>query len=531
MNEDRYEPLPAKRYCIYARSSADEKSGKQYKSIPDQLQFCRELASKERIVVGEKYVFTEMGSAKTADNRPVFNKMLTLIRSGEIDGIISWHPDRLSRNMLEAGIIIDLIDLNSINDLKFCTHHFENNASGKMMLGIMFAISKEYSDKLSINVSRGHETNFDQGKSVGSYKWGYHRRISDGFYEPHDKLFAIVRRIWQMRLQAKPYAEILAWIKQMGVSRTVESKDRDGNITINTYTITRSTLMRMFHDPLYYGVLRQHVKGRGIELKDLRTLTDFEFTPLVTEEEWKEVQQVGRSKVRLRTKQQFPFRANIVHCKCGAECYPTTGQSDYEKQLYLYLVCRDSRSHRERKEKPTVYRMRSKILINAIAEKLKTDFKPTPLRHEKYARVMKSAVESDLADACRKRANVTRKLTEAEGKLDKLVVDAIGKSLDATERGAYERRKFSLEEDITQHKADLKNLDQAAILQTFSYEEFSNFLRNADLYWKKADAEQKHQLARFLFSNVVVGNEKVLTLAYKPLIRDLFVIDGGSGGI
>lgn len=235
--------------------------------------------------------------------------------------------------------------------------------------------------------------------------------------------------------------------------------------------------------------------------------------------------------MRLRTKQQFPFRANIVLCKCGAECYPTTGQGDGGKQLYLYIVCRDAKSHRERKDKPAVYRMRFNIILKAIAEKLKADFKSLPLRHEKYARVMKSAVESDLADARRKRANVTRKLTEAEGKLDKLVVDAIGKTLDTTERSAYERRKFALEEDITQHKADLKNLDQAAILQTFSYEEFSNFLRNADLYWKKADAEQKHQIARFLFSNIVVGNEKVLTLAYKPLIKDLFVLDGGSGGI
>lgn len=346
MGENQDEPLPAKRYCIYARRSSDEKSGKQYKSIPDQLQFCKELTEKCGIHVAPRYVFSESASAKKADNRPIFNRMLSLVRKGEIDGIISWHPDRLRRNMLEAGIIIDLIDADKIRDLKFCTHYFENTASGKMMLGIMFAISKEYSEKLSTNVSRGHETNLESGKSVGSYKWGYYRN-ADGYYEPHDQLYPIVRRVWHMRVQGKPYGEILAWIKTMGVSRSVQNKDDDGNITTNTYTITRSTLMRIFHDPLYYGVLRQRVKGR-LEQKDLRTLNDFELKPIVTEAEWLIVQQTGRSKVKMRTKQQFPFRGNIVKCKCGADCYPTTGQSDHGKQLYLYLVCRDAKSHRER---------------------------------------------------------------------------------------------------------------------------------------------------------------------------------------
>ena len=58
----------------------------------------------------------------------------------------------------------------------------------------------------------------------------------------------------------------------------------------------------------------------------------------------------------------------------------------------------------------------------------------------------------------------------------------------------------------------------------------TNFLKNADLYWKKADAEQKHALARFLFSNITVGDGKVLTVAYKPLIASLFVSGGGADG-
>lgn len=508
-----------KQFAIYARRSSDEGSEKQYKSIPDQLTFCHELAEKEGITVPDKYIFTESASAKRAGNRPIFDKLLALIRKGDIDGIIAWHPDRLSRNMLEAGIIIDLIDVDKIKDLKFCTHHFDNTAAGKMMLGILFAISKEYSDRLSVNIARGIETNLDEGKSVGTYKWGYVRN-DDGYYDPHPQFYDIVERCWRMRLDGATYGTILSWIAKMDCQRIVESKDEDGNKVTNTYTITRTTLTRIFKDPLYYGVLRQKLKGR-IECK---TLSEHyaDFKPMVMKEEWETVQQTGRSKVKM-TKQRYPFRDNLIACSCGATCYPTTGRGSGGK-LYLYIVCRANAAHRQKREP---YRLRSKVVLEAIAESLRRNFKPTKANYERYVETMRKAVENDICDGRKRRAILTRQKTAAEKKLENLVLSVFGKTLDATEDAVYNRRKFTLETKIKQCEADCKRLKEDGLLQSFSYEEFSNFLRNADQYWKKANAEQKHALARFLFSNITVGDGKVLALAYKSLIKSLFVIDGG----
>jgi hypothetical protein len=133
--------------------------------------------------------------------------------------------------------------------------------------------------------------------------------------------------------------------------------------------------------------------------------------------------------------------------------------------------------------------------------------------------------------------NISRK-EKAQEALENLIIGAMGfgkaekgkPRLDATEEKVYERRKFELESEIEECKAELEKLEQEGLLKTFSYEEFSNFLKHADLYWKKADANQKHALARFLFFNIKIGDGKVLQLAYKPLIEDLFVLDGGSGG-
>jgi hypothetical protein len=51
--------------------------------------------------------------------------------------------------------LIDLIDKKEIDiTLKYTNFQFEPNAAGKMMLGMRFVLSKQYSDKLSEDVHR-----------------------------------------------------------------------------------------------------------------------------------------------------------------------------------------------------------------------------------------------------------------------------------------------------------------------------------------------------------------------------------------
>ncbi len=66
--------------------------------------------------------------------------------------MVFWRgtPDRLARNMLESGKIIDLLDNGIICDLKFPMVAFTSDASGKnVLLGMMFVMSKQYSEHLS----------------------------------------------------------------------------------------------------------------------------------------------------------------------------------------------------------------------------------------------------------------------------------------------------------------------------------------------------------------------------------------------
>ena len=151
------------KYALYVRKSTSDES-RQVRSIEDQVNECLELAKRLGLkVIGNPIV--EEKSAKKPNQRPLFNDMLKDTKNGKYDAILAWNPDRLSRNMLEGGKIIDMIDEEILLDLKFVTHHFSRDANGKMLLGMAFVLSKQYSDKLSQDVTRGVRNNLKEGKS------------------------------------------------------------------------------------------------------------------------------------------------------------------------------------------------------------------------------------------------------------------------------------------------------------------------------------------------------------------------------
>src|SRR5687768_7176628 len=96
----------AKKYYIYARKSS-EAEDKQILSIESQLRELSDVAKKYQVhVIG---TYFESKSAKEL-GREKFADMVENIEKGIACGILTWHPDRLSRNAIDSATIIDLID-------------------------------------------------------------------------------------------------------------------------------------------------------------------------------------------------------------------------------------------------------------------------------------------------------------------------------------------------------------------------------------------------------------------------------------
>lgn len=127
------------RYVLYARKSTEDE-GSQINSIEDQIRVCQDYARNHNLRIVK--IIREERSAKKFNNRPKFSKMLAEFPK-KYDGIIAYHPDRIARNMRDAGIVIDMLNTDNsiIKNMAFPTVQYANDSSGRLTLAVLFSLA------------------------------------------------------------------------------------------------------------------------------------------------------------------------------------------------------------------------------------------------------------------------------------------------------------------------------------------------------------------------------------------------------
>ena len=148
------------KYCLYARKSSEAEE-KQALSIESQTKEMLIIAQRDGLNVIDTY--RESHSAKDTGQRPVFNQLLHDIREGKFNGILVWHPDRLSRNAGDLGAVVDLLDQKKLVEIRTYSQKFTNNPNEKFLLMILGSQAKLENDNKSVNVKRGLKSRVEMG--------------------------------------------------------------------------------------------------------------------------------------------------------------------------------------------------------------------------------------------------------------------------------------------------------------------------------------------------------------------------------
>ncbi|MFZ1074964.1 MAG: recombinase family protein [Minisyncoccia bacterium] len=170
--------LPAKpiqapvrvRYCLYARKSTESEE-RQVLSIDSQIKEMLQLAEREGLEIVE--LKRESHSAKETGQRPIFNEIVEELKAGKFNGILTWAPDRISRNAGDLGKIVDLMDAGVLQEIHTYSQSFRNNPNEKFLLMILGSQAKLENDNRGVNVRRGLRTRCEMGLRPGVAPTGY----------------------------------------------------------------------------------------------------------------------------------------------------------------------------------------------------------------------------------------------------------------------------------------------------------------------------------------------------------------------
>lgn len=151
---------PRIQYCLYARKSTEQED-KQALSIESQVKEMQALAEREGLEIVE--IKREAHSSKEVGQRPVYNELMAEIRQGKFNGILTWAPDRLSRNAGDLGSVVDLMDQKLLHEIRTYGQKFTNNPNEKFLLMILGSQAKLENDNKMVNVKRGLRARCEMG--------------------------------------------------------------------------------------------------------------------------------------------------------------------------------------------------------------------------------------------------------------------------------------------------------------------------------------------------------------------------------
>lgn len=521
MYDEHEVDLKTLKYVMYLRKSTEDE-GRQIRSIGDQETDCNELAKR----LGLKVIDTirEEKSAKKPGHRPAFLDMLKRIRNKEFDAIIAWHPDRLSRNSIESGKVLHMLDTDVIKDIRFVSHQFSNDANGKMLLGMLFVFSKHYSDDLSSKVKRGVRGNLRDFKSGGTPKHGYIRN-SDGIYETDGRNFEIIQRAWHMRANGEHIQVICDFINEQGYQKYFKKEDKGHQI----FKMTDSVLSNLFRDTFYFGELVQ-----SDETIDL-VKAPVAFTPMIDRDTYFRVQDFGKTSHR-KTKSRKPFLPlrYMVYCSvCDYERPMQVGRSKGRDGLTrLYYRCLNNKCTRAYGSRS----IRGKLVFDEINRVIKEKLESLPPEaYEKYIKEVKSysttaktKIRADLARAKTTRNGYEERVIKLSTSLDLISNKTAVKTIE-NQIGEVTQEMNRLDQAIKKYETDLEK----AALPKIDRKEFEMTIAQLGDKLKAADVVQKDIIASNLFLNLHFDHQKMTHYSLKEPFASLVELNaiqlGGAG--
>lgn len=317
------------RYCLYARKSTEQED-KQALSIESQVKEMQSLAERDGLTIVE--IKREAHSSKEVGQRPVYNELISEIRAGKFNGILTWAPDRLSRNAGDLGAVVDLMDQGLLQEIRTYGQKFTNNPNEKFLLMILGSQAKLENDNKMVNVKRGLRARCEMGLWPSVPPTGYlsHSDRNKKCEVVVDERRAdIIKQMYEKVAYEKwSGRKVYNWLKF-----DLNFKTAAGN-----KNLTVSNVYVLLQNHFYYGVF-EYPKNSGRWYQG-------KHDPIISKELFDAVQAQLKSQFVRTEGKEFAFTKLMLCGLCGSGI---TADEKFKKQKngsvhrHVYYMCSKSK--------------------------------------------------------------------------------------------------------------------------------------------------------------------------------------------
>lgn len=283
-----------------------------------------QIAERENLEIVD--IRRESKSAKDSGNRPVFKELIKDISDEKFNAIITWAPDRLSRNAGDLGSLVDLMDEKKLMSIRTFGQTFSNSPNEKFLLMILCSQAKLENDNRGINVKRGLRARCEMGLWPTCPPTGY---LKEKMVDHKGKCYIdperghVIRQMFEKVAYEKwSGRKIYNWLRFDLNFRTAQGKKH----------LSLGNIYRLLENTFYYGPF-EYPRGGGNWYQG-------KHEPIITKELFDLVQsQMKNSQLIRRENIEFAF-TKVMKCGlCGSgvsatEKFKKLKNGGYNRHVY-----------------------------------------------------------------------------------------------------------------------------------------------------------------------------------------------------
>ena len=227
--------------AIYCRVSTEDQE-REGTSLDSQLKACQDKAYELGYEISEKYTGKETYSGLSLD-RPKLAQLRQWVRDKEVDAVVAYTLDRLSRDPVHFIILQEEIERSGV-ELILVTEDLDNSDVGLLITHIKGYAAKLEAEKIKERTMRGKRERIRNGKlpTGRGVLYGYDYDREHGINVANDKL-AIVKMIGQ-------------WVIEEGIFLNEACRrlmEKHIVAPKGGYRWSRGTVGRIMRNPAYAG--------------------------------------------------------------------------------------------------------------------------------------------------------------------------------------------------------------------------------------------------------------------------------------
>jgi site-specific DNA recombinase len=321
------------RCAIYTRKSSEEGLEQEFNSLDAQREAAEAfiLSQRQEGWQALPYKYDDGGFTGANIERPALRKLLAEIQAGQIDSVVVYKVDRLSRSLLDFARLMEVFERHRVSFVSVTQQFNTSTPVGRLTLHILLSFAQFEREIISERTRDKKAAAKRKGKWTGGYlPLGYDLDPHGGKLVVNESEAEQVRRIFEMFADNRSVARTLEEVQRRGWKTKSWTTDKQRPHEGGNFT--ESSLRRLLGNGIYAGV----VLYRGQSYRG-------EHRRIVGARLWKRAQQLLPTSDPARRQEKrnkhSALLQGLLHCgPCGKPMSHTS--TKIRGRRYRYYVCR-----------------------------------------------------------------------------------------------------------------------------------------------------------------------------------------------